>query len=237
MPLWVPTLLIVVGTALALTATGSPTTAASGRRLWMAGILAVGCLAIAATVRLGLRDAEEGPALTGTSVPPRGSPAPPAPPGGPSASSLTFRIKVLEDHIRELEAGRHARSIPQQTADDLAAYLMQFGSRRIIVSCIPGDLEAYQYANQLVNTLKAAGWEAQGPQLTRIFGDVRSPAINVYVNGDIGSDTQKLLMAGFTKFNIPYQNRVAPSGAVPDSDAVELFVGTRQAGQVNANAN
>ena len=65
------------------------------------------------------------------------------------------------------------RSIPQKSADDLASYLRQFGSRRVIVSCIPDDIEAYQYANQLVNILKAANWEAQGPQVTKIFGDVR----------------------------------------------------------------
>ena len=73
-------------------------------------------------------------------------------------------------------------------------------------------MEAYQYANQLVNILKAANWEAQGPQVTKIFGDVRAPGVNVYVNGDNSSDTAKILLDGFAKFNIPYQSRVTPSG-------------------------
>jgi len=225
MSLWLPTLLVIVVTALALTAAGSPPAARNGRRLWMGSILVFGCLAIAATVWLGRREGDETSALAGTSAAPQ---VPPPALSGPSVSSLTFRIKVLEDHVRELEAGRQARSITQTTADDLASYLRQFGSRRVIVSCIPGDIEAYQYANQLANILKAANWEAQGPQLTKIFGDIQSPGINLYVNGDNGSDTVKILLDGFAKFNVPYQSRVTPSGAIPDTETVELFIGTKQ---------
>ena len=116
-------------------------------------------------------------------------------------------------------------------------YLRQFGNRRVIVSCIPDDIEAYQYANQLVNILKAANWEAQGPQITKIFGDVRSPGINVYVKADNGSDTVKILMDGFAKFNIPYQSRVTPSGTIPDTETVELFIGTQQGQRVNASGD
>ena len=200
----------------------------------MAGILVFGCLAIVATVWLGRREGEEALALAGTSAAPQ---APPAALNGPSVATLTFRIKVLEDRVKELEAGRHARSISQKSADDLASYLRQFGSRRVIVSCIPDDIEAYQYANQLVNILKAANWEAQGPQITKIFGDVRSPGINVYVNGDDSSDTAKILLDGCAKFNIPFQSRVTPSGAIPDTQTVELFIGTQQSQRLNANAD
>ena len=234
MPLWLPPLLVIVVTALALTAAGSPPAAAVGRRLWMASILVFGCLAIAATVWLGRREAEETVALAGTSAAPSGSP--PAI-GGPSVSDLNWRIKVLEDHVKELEAGKQARSIAQTSADELASYLRQFAGRRVIVSCIPDDLEAYQYANQLVNILKAAHWEAQGPQMTKIFGDVRSLGINVYVNGDDRSDTAKILLDGFAKFNIPYQSRVTPSGAIPDTETVELFVGTKQSQRASAGAD
>jgi hypothetical protein len=234
MLVWLPTLSVIVVTALALTAAASPSAAPSGRRLWMAGILIFGALAIAATVWLGRREGEEALALVGTSAAPQ---VPPAALKGPSVASLTFRIKVLEDRVKELEAGRHARSIPQKSADDLASYLKQFGSRRVIVSCIPDDIEAYQYANKLVNILKAANWEAQGPQITKIFGDVRSPGINIYVNGDNSSDTAKILLDGFSKFNIPFQSRVTPSGAIPDTQTVEVFIGTQQSPRVNANAD
>src|SRR5438270_3392901 len=234
MPLWLPTLLVVVVTALALTAATSPPAAPSRRRYWTASVLFFGCIAIGATVWLGRRQTEETPALAGTSAAP---PAPSAAFNGPNASELTRRIKELEDHVRELEAGKRARSITQTTADDLASYLRPFGSRRVIVSCTPDDLEAYQYANRLVNILKAANWEAQGPQITKIFGDVRSPGINVYVKADNGSDTVKILMDGFAKFNIPYQSRVTPSGTIPDTETVELFIGTQQGQRVNASGD
>jgi hypothetical protein len=209
MPLWLPALSVIVAIALALTAAESPSPTPSGRRLWRAGILVFGALAIAATVWLGRREEDEVLTLAGTSAAPQ---VPAAAVNGPSVASLTFRIKVLEDRVKELEAGRLARSISQKSADDLASYLKQFGSRRVIVSCIPDDIEAYQYANQLVNILRTAKWQAQGPQMTKIFGDVRVPGINVYVNGDNSSDTAEILLDGFTKFNIPYQSRVTERG-------------------------
>ena len=234
MPFWLPPLFVIVMTALALTATGSPPAAPSGRRYWMASILVFGCLAITATVWPDRWRAEETWTLAGTSAIPQVSPAVL---NGPSAADLTRRIKALEDHVKELEAGRRTRSIPQTAVDDLASYLKQFGSRRIIVSCIPDDMEAYQYANQLVNILRAANWEVQGPQITKIFGEVRAPGVNLYVNGDNSPDTVKILLNGFAKFNIPYQSRVTPSGAIPDTDTVELFVGTQQSRRLNAGAD
>ena len=234
MPLWLPTLSVIVLTALALTAAGSPSMTPRGRRSWMASILLIGCLAVAATVSVGRRQIEETSALAGTSAAPM---APPAKFNAPSPVELTRRIKDLEKHVKELETARNARSIKQPAADDLASYLKQFGSRRVIVSCIPDDIEAYQYANQLVNIAKAANWDAQGPQLTRIFGDVRSPAVNVYVNADNHTDTVKLLMDGFAKFNVPYQSKVTPSDAIPDTDTVELFIGTQQGQQANAGGD
>src|SRR3984957_16080415 len=234
MPPWLPPLSVIVVTALALTAMESPLATPNGRRLLMAGILVFGGLAIAATVWLGRREGEEALALAGTSAAPQ---VPPAALNGPSVASLTFRIKVLEDRVKELEAGRLARSISQNSADDLASHLKPFGSRRVIVSCIPDDIEAYQYANQLVNILRAANWKVQEPQLTKIFGDVRGPRIMFYVNGDNSSDTVKILLDGFAKFNIAYQSRVTPSGAIPDTETVELFIGTQQSQRLNAGAD
>jgi hypothetical protein len=234
MPFWLTPLLVIVVTALALTAAGSPPAAPSGRRLWMASILVFGCLAITATLWLARWRTEETSRLAGTSAVPQ---VPPAVLNVPSTSDLTRRIKALEDHVKELEAGRRARLIPQTTADDLASYLKQFDGRRVIVSCIPDDMEAYQYASRLVNILKAANWKVQGPQVTEIFGDVRAPGVNIYVNGDNSSDTAKILLDGFAKFNIPCQSRVTPSGAIPDSETVELFIGTQQSRRVNAGAD
>jgi hypothetical protein len=234
MPLWLPTLSVIVLTALALTAAGSPAVTPRGRRSWMASILLIGCLAVAAAVWLGRRQIEETSALAGTSAAPL---VPSVKFNAPSPAELTRRIKELENHVKELETVRNARSIKQPAADDMASYLRQFGSRRIIVSCIPNDLEAYQYANQLVNIVKAAKWEAQGPQSTRIFGDVRSPGVNVYVNADNHTDTVKILMDGFSKFNVPYQSRVTPSDAIPDTDTVELFIGTQLGQRVNASGD
>jgi hypothetical protein len=154
--------------------------------------------------------------------------APPGHHGCPATTDLTKRIKALEDRVRELESDRHARSIPLDAADKLAAYLQQFGSRRVIVSCIPDDIEAYQYANQIVNILKRANWDTQGPELTRVFGDFRTPKINIFVNAADHSDTAKLLLDGFAKFNIPYQSGVTPSQVIPDTETVELFIGRKQ---------
>src|ERR1700719_2861205 len=113
MPHWVPPLSAIVVTALALTAMESPFATTNGRRVWMAGILCFGVHTIAATVWLGRREAEEALALAGTSAAPQ---VPPAALNGPSVASLTFRIKVLEDRVKELEAGRLARSISPNSA-------------------------------------------------------------------------------------------------------------------------
>jgi len=204
MPPWLPPLSVIVVTALALTAMESPLATPNGRRLWMAGILVFGALAIAATVWLGRREGEEALALAGTSAAPQ---VPPAALNGPSVASLTFRIKVLEDRVKELEAGRLARSISQNSADDLASYLKQFGSRRVIVSCIPDDIEAYQYANQLVNILRAANWEAQGPQVTKIFGDIRDElgaCIDRPVEPATGADSVAELHHVFERYRLKH---------------------------------
>jgi hypothetical protein len=42
---------------------------------------------------------------------------------------------------------------------------------------------------------------------------------------------------GLAKFNIPYQSRVTPSGAIPDTETVELFIGPQQSQRVNAGTD
>jgi hypothetical protein len=120
---------------------------------------------------------------------------------------------------------RERGRIAPETAAKLAAYLKSSGSRQVVVSAIPGDLEAYDYANQLANVLRAAGWQAAGPEITQAFGDIHAVGVNLFVNPTQPSDTAKILIAAFGKFDIPYEPRVTPEGVVPDSDAVELFVG------------
>jgi hypothetical protein len=221
---WLPTVLVIILTAVALTEAGSSPATTRSRRLWMASIILIGSLAIAGAVRQGQRTVADSAALAGMTASPAASNRERY---EPTVSDLTKQVKVLEDHIRELEAGSQLRTITPDNADKLVVYLRQFGNRRVIVSCIPEDIEAYQYANQLVNILKAGNWNAQGPQVTKIFGDVRAPGINVYVNGEDHSDTVKILLDGFAKFNIPYQSRVTPSQAIPDTETIELFIGTR----------
>ena len=233
-PAWLPTLLVIVASAVALTAASSPPASATGRRLWVASILVFGCLAIAGTVWQGRKEPGETVALTGSSTLPQRSQAEP---DGRALPDLRDQVKTLRERVRELEKGWQFRAIPQETADKFTDYLKQFSSRRVVVSCITNDLEAYQYANQVVNLLKAANWDAQGPEATKIFGDVQSPGINVYVNADDHSDTAKILLDGFAKFNIPYQPRVTPSHAIPDSETVELFIGAKRSERVDASAD
>jgi hypothetical protein len=231
---WLVTLLVIVVTAVALSAAGSPPVTARAKRLWMASILAFGCLAIAGTVWQGQKEGDENTASAGTTISPQ---VRHEERNGMAESDLARQVSALQGRVKELEVGRQARTITPKTADDLAAYLKQFGSRRVLVSCIPDDSEAYQYANQLVNTLRAANWDVQGPQLTKVFGDIRAQVINVYVSSDNRSDTTKIMFDGFAKFNVAYQSRVTPSGAIPDNETVELFIGKQRSAEVNAGAD
>ncbi len=51
-----------------------------------------------------------------------------------------------------------------------------------------------------------------------------SPAISLYVRGGEPPEAAHVLIEAFTRFNIPYQGRVAASDAIPDNETVELFV-------------
>src|SRR5215510_14275933 len=126
---WLPTLVVIALTAVALTEVGSSTGSPKNSRLWMTTI--------------------SPEALNKKS-------------DGPMVSALKKQIRVLEDQIKELQVIRQTRTITSDTADKLTEYLRQFGGRRVVVSCIPDDIEAYQYANQHANVLKAANWNAQG---------------------------------------------------------------------------
>jgi hypothetical protein len=139
-------------------------------------------------------------------------------------AALNSRIKDLENQIAALQARFTERTIDDATASKLEDYLHGFGSRRVVVSCVPGDVEAYDYANRLAAVLRAAGWDAHGPEQTKIFGTEKAMAIGLYVHGEPAAQTAKILTDAFAKFNIPYQSRIFPNDAIPDADTVELFV-------------
>jgi hypothetical protein len=231
---WLPTFSVIFLTAIALTWAGSPPSTAIGRRSWMTGLLFIGSLAIVGTVWQEHKGVGEAAAPAGTTVSLQASYREPS---GANVAELTRQLKALQDRVRLLEERKQVRILTPEAAEGLTAYLKQFGSRRVVVSCVPDNIEAYQYANQLVNVMGAANWEAHGPEVTQIFGEVRAPGINIYVNPDDHSDTVKILLDGFAKFNIPYQSRVTPSQAIPDTETVELFIGAQQTGPVTAGGD
>ncbi|HEV8680006.1 MAG TPA: hypothetical protein VGQ90_11575 [Stellaceae bacterium] len=141
-------------------------------------------------------------------------------------ASLNARIKDLEAQIQTLAEKYRARTIDPETAEKIADYLRPFGSHRVVVSSVPDDVEAYGYANQVANLLRAAGWDALGPQTTTIFGEVPAMNIRVYVRaGTEPPEAARILLDAFFRFNIPYQSGITPEAAIPDSATVELFVG------------
>jgi hypothetical protein len=212
---WLPTLFVIILTAVALTRAGAPPMSAAGRRIWLGSIMLLGLLALASSVW----QAKKEPDATGTVASAETEGAIEA-----TRAQLAEPFETLEKRIKELEEGGHGRSIGADTAAKLAEYLRQSGSHRVVVSCAPDDLEAYNYANQLANILKAAGWDAEGPEVTEVFGNVRAIGINLYVNENNGAETARILLDGLAKFNIPYQSRVTPTQAIPDTETVELYV-------------
>jgi hypothetical protein len=218
---WLTVVPVVVLSAVAVTEVRRPPpVAVIGRWQRLGGTIVVGCLAVAGTVwqareigvaqeaRVAMRNAVSSQAVQ--------RPIP----------NLQEKIKLLEGQVNKLEHLATMRSIAPNIAKNLADFLKQFGGHRIVVSCTPNDVEAYSYATDLINVLKSANWDARGPEVTTIFGNVQAMGINVYDNAAPGDDTSKILLAGFAKFSIPFQARVAPSQTPVDAP-VELFVGAQ----------
>jgi hypothetical protein len=210
---WLPALLALILSAAAMAAVAAPAAAPTAKPRRMAGVALLGALAVAATVWQAHSAADRVARLTREN----------------QTNQLTAQVKSLEDQIAKLKESTRSRTLSTDTAARLADYLRSFGAHKVVVSCAPGDIEAYRYASQLADVLKAANWDARGPETTTIFGEIRAMGINVYDYGARGSDTTKILLAGLAKFAIPYQSRVPPSEAVPESETVELFVSAKPA--------
>jgi hypothetical protein len=140
--------------------------------------------------------------------------------------ALNARIAELQTQVTALQQKAQTRAVPDDNAAKLVEFLREAGSHRVVVSCVPDDIEAHAYANQFASLLRQAGWDALGPETTTIFGEAPGMSIALYVRGtNAPPDAAKLLLDAFTKFNIPYQSGIMPSAAIPDPATVELFVG------------
>lgn len=208
---FLPALLAAVLCGLGLAAAAMPRAAAAGRRVLAAAVAAIGVLTVVAALWQAAASRGEIAQLV------RNDPA----------KALSVEVRSLETQLAALKESTRARALAPDTAKQLADYLRPLGSHRVVVSCAPGDIEAYHYATQIADALKAGGWDARGPETTTIFGEIDGMAINVYANGAQGADTAKQLLDGLRKFGIPYQSRVPPSEAMPATDAVELFIGRK----------
>ncbi|HEV2188499.1 MAG TPA: hypothetical protein VGR70_14920 [Stellaceae bacterium] len=137
--------------------------------------------------------------------------------------SLSIQVAQIDRQIAALRLESKGRSIDDDTAAKLTDYLRQLGSFPVLVSCVPDDVEAYGYANQLVNILRAAGWDSHGPEISVVPG-AAAMGVSVFVRDPRSPGAAKILLDAFTRFNIPFQSGVAASEAILDTATVELFV-------------
>ncbi len=122
--------------------------------------------------------------------------------------SLNARIEDLQEQIRAARETYRNRRVEPEAASRLATYLRGAGPYRAVVSTVPGDAEAFTYANQLVNILREAGWEALGPETTTIFGTSAYPGVTLFApSGGAASKAVTALIEAFTRFNIPVSQR------------------------------
>src|SRR5690242_4843475 len=127
------------------------------------------------------------------------------------ADEVAARVKAFREEARY-------RTINDDSADRMAAYLRPFGRHRVVVSCAPDDVEAYFYANRIATVLRAAGWEALGPETTTMLGAEPTLDVALYVRGGgAAPEAAAMLLEAFSRFNIPYQSKLAASDAIPDA--------------------
>jgi outer membrane murein-binding lipoprotein Lpp len=228
---WLPTIAVAAMAAIAfVTALAQAPRAA--KIPWIATVLVCGALAIAAAAWQQGRELAQLRDLS-THLGALARLLPGAPPANPeqtvdslttSIYTLNSRISDLQNQIDALREKAKVRSIDSDTATKLEDYLRPFGNHRVVVSCVPGDPEAFTYANQITNVLRTAGWDAHGPETTSIFGDAPAMGIKLYVRSGVAPDTAKILLDAFTRFDIPYKSGTTSNDAIPDNTTVELFV-------------
>jgi hypothetical protein len=207
---WLPALLIAALGAAALAATAVPAISNAAKQRRLAGLAILGVLALGTMVWQAWAAGREIARLKQDD----------------RSTELAVQVKALEHQVAKLKESTRVRALDAEVATRLADFLRPNGPRTVVVSCIPNDIEAYEYATEIADALKSAKWDARGPETTMMFGKIRAMGVNIFDEGVPGSDTVKILVAAFGKFAIPYQIRVPPSAA-PPSGAVELFVGTR----------
>lgn len=211
------------------------------KKYWLTAVLVAGLVAIGAC---GWQQATTRAAITGEADKLRDVMAqldavgkllpaePGAKPDGHGFATVTSGIKALEakiadlqDQVRDLKQQSRHRTIPADTAAKMADFLRQAGPQRVVVSCAPDDVEAFDYANQIANVLRNGGWDALGPEKTNIFGEGPAMGVKLFVRSGVTPPAAAdALITAFTRFNIPYQTGVTPTDAIPDPATVELFV-------------
>jgi hypothetical protein len=139
-------------------------------------------------------------------------------------ASLEAQVPAIERQIAVAREPAKGRVIGEDTAAKLADYLRQFGSFPVVVSCVPDDTEAFLYANQLVNILRAAGWDARGPELTTQRPAATGMGITVLAHDPQAPAAAKIVLDAFARFNIPVQSGIAGAEDIPDPVSIELFV-------------
>jgi hypothetical protein len=236
---WLPTAAVIAMTALGFVAVAAQPGGAR-RKYWLAALVFAGAATIGASAwqQRAMHAALGGTAERLGAMRQRVDEIGGLLPGGPRATagetfdtvamairSLNARIEELEDQVRALREKTRSRGIEQATAVKMAEYLRRAGSQRVVVSCAPDDMEAFNYANQIANLLREAGWDALGPEKTTIFGEAPAMGVRLFVrSGVVTPDAARILIEAFTHFNLPYQSGIAPSDAIPDPATTEVFV-------------
>jgi hypothetical protein len=141
-----------------------------------------------------------------------------------AVASLSAKVAAMGEQVDAFKAGAVGRSVDAPTAARMSNYLRQYTGYRVVVSCVPGDLEAYTYANQLVMILKSAGWDASGPEATLNVTDKAVMGVMVLIRDPTAPDAAKILLDAFNQANIPHQPGISTDDAIPDTATVELFV-------------
>jgi hypothetical protein len=237
---WLPTAAVIAMTALGVFAVAVQQPARPARTVWLAALVFIGAVTIGASVwqQRATNAALGGTAERLAAMRQRIDEIGGLLPGGPRATpgetfdsvtaafrALTARIEELEDQIRALREKTRSRGIEKETAARLVSYLRQAGSHRVVVSCAPDDMEAFNYANQIATLLREAGWEALGPEKTAIFGEAPAMGVRLFVRpGAVTPEAARILIDAFTRFNVSYQSGIAPSDAIPDPWTTEIFV-------------